>query len=117
MKRLALLSSVIAVAVLALFATTAAQSGGCGSDPETGLMYDMWGYQPEGVLCVANAGGEFIEVQAVNGELVWAGLVPADYFEVGCPNRGIGAEGEILHVWTSSGQHFCIDRDEDWIWE
>jgi len=117
MKRFALITTVIAVAALVLFATSAAQSKDGATKPESGVMYDMWDYQPDGILRVANAGGQFLEVFAANGELVWCGEVPADYFEVGCANRGIGHEGEVLRVVTGGGQHFCIDREEDWIWE
>jgi hypothetical protein len=118
MKRLALLSTVVAIAALTLFATSAAQSDPGGGGPgSVGVMYDMFEGQPDGVLSVVNAGGMFIEVFAITGEPVWAGVVPGNFFTFGCPNRGAAPQGEILTVYTSGGAHFCIDRDEDWYWD
>lgn len=119
MKRLALLSTVLTVAALLAFATTAAQGDKLlkGGPPPTGVMYDMWECQPDGMLHVANAEGQFVEVFAATGEMVWCGHIPADYFVFPCPYMGEGPEGDVLHVWTGSGAYFCIDRDEDWIWE
>ena len=117
MKRFALLGSVIAVAAFALFATSSAVSCDKKSEPTTGVMYEMWDCLPDGIFRIVNAGGQFVEVHAVNGEMVWAGHVPEDYFEFPCPNFGVGAEGDVLHAYTSGGAYFCIDRDDDWIWE
>ena len=119
MKRLALLSTVVAITVVTLFASTAqsyspkAQNPGFG----IGVMYDRFELESEGILYVANAEGDFVEVFTATGELVWFGVVPAANFEFPCPNSGEGVDGELLRVFTSSGAQFCIDRDEDWIWD
>ena len=118
MKRLAVLSTVVALAALALFATSSAQSTEViPGEPAWGVMYDDWDGQHHGLMSVANGEGNFIEVFAADGELVWCGVVPANYFEFDCANRGIGRDGELLWVRAHSGTTFCIDRDEDWIWD
>jgi len=117
MKRVALLSSLIALAILGLSMSSTAWSGGSKPMPATGAMYDMWELEPDGIFRIQGAAGEFIEVHGVNGEMVFAGHIPEDYFEFLCPNTGIGPEGEVLHVFTSTGAYLCIDRDDDWIWE
>ena len=117
MKRFALLSTVVAIAALTLFASSPAQSAPGGGGPGVGVMYDMFEGQPDGVLMIAEADGMFIEVFAFTGEPVWCGVVPGNFFAFDCPNRGVGPQGEILTVYTSGGAQFCIDRDEDWIWE
>ena len=120
MKRFALLSTVVAIAALTLFATSAAQSANShakGPEFAIGVMYDRFDSEPEGILRVANAEGLFLEVFATTGELVWCGVVPEGYFEMGCPNHGENAEGELLQVFACNGAQFCIDRDSDWIWD
>lgn len=120
MKRFALLSTVVAIAALTLFATSAAQSGDSKfkkHEFSVGVMYDRFDCEPAGIFRIANAEGMFIEVCAATGELVWCGIVPEGYFEFGCPNHGEGVDGEVLRVRTASGAVFCIDRDDDWIWD
>jgi len=119
MKRFALLCTVVAIAALTLFASTAQSYSPKAQNPEfaVGVMYDRFELEPEGILSVANAEGDFVEVFTATGELVWCGVVPAGYFEFPCPNNGEGVEGELLRVFTGSGAQFCIDRDSDWIWD
>ena len=119
MKRTALLSTLVAIAAVALFASSSAQGVELkGGGDLTGVMYEMWDpMAPEGILRVANTEGDFIEVFAADGAMVWAGHVPENYFELPCPNHGVGPEGSILSVLTSTGAKLAIDRDEDWIWE
>lgn len=113
MKRITLIGTVLAIAMLGLASTSSAVA--TALEPSGGVMFESYG--PEGVLRVVNAVGRPIEVFDSYGGLVHEGVVPAEQFEMACPDTGPDALGVRLRVHLGGGDIMCVDRDSDWIWE